>query len=214
MARKELSLRDVESIIRAYELTDDAREARELKGDIAGELVDLDSYIALEKHEGRDGSPLMKKMQKKYDTIEAMANRAFGRGWYRRMGRGYESQIRRSLTASDRSALIRLASTLPKGSPERRAILAGLKTAGPRRDIAKAATEMRHAVEDLKESAEKLDRLFKKYPVLDEHKERDRGTGADFERMAKDILKAAKKTLDDAVLLQSYTSGLMDRGLD
>ena len=32
MARKELSLRDVESIIRAYELTDDAREARELKG--------------------------------------------------------------------------------------------------------------------------------------------------------------------------------------
>ena len=41
----------------------------------------------------------------------------------------------RSLTAADRSALIRLASTMPAGSPERRAILAGLqgsatKTAG------------------------------------------------------------------------------------
>ncbi len=32
----------------------------------------------------------------------------------------------RTLTASDRSALIRLASTLPAGSAERRAILAGL----------------------------------------------------------------------------------------
>ena len=35
----------------------------------------------------------------------------------------------RKLTASDRSALIRLASTMPAGSPERKAILAGLKTA-------------------------------------------------------------------------------------
>ena len=32
----------------------------------------------------------------------------------------------RTLTASDRSALIRLASTLPAGSAERKAILAGL----------------------------------------------------------------------------------------
>lgn len=36
----------------------------------------------------------------------------------------------RPLTAADRSALIRLASTLEKGSPERRAILAGLDKAG------------------------------------------------------------------------------------
>lgn len=37
----------------------------------------------------------------------------------------------RSLTASDRSALIRLASSLPANSPERKAILAGLsKTQG------------------------------------------------------------------------------------
>ena len=39
----------------------------------------------------------------------------------------------RNLTASGRSALIRLASSLPAGSPERRAILAGLNVhAGPR----------------------------------------------------------------------------------
>jgi len=36
----------------------------------------------------------------------------------------------RKLTASDRKSLIRLASTMPKGSPERRAILASLKVAG------------------------------------------------------------------------------------
>lgn len=37
----------------------------------------------------------------------------------------------RKLTASDRKSLIRLANTLPKGSPERKAILAGLgKSAG------------------------------------------------------------------------------------
>ena len=35
----------------------------------------------------------------------------------------------KTLTASDRKSLIRLASSLPKGSPERRAILAGLKKA-------------------------------------------------------------------------------------
>ena len=34
-----------------------------------------------------------------------------------------------NLTASDRKSLVRLASTLPKGSVERRAILAGLKKA-------------------------------------------------------------------------------------
>ena len=39
----------------------------------------------------------------------------------------------RTLTASDRKSLIRLASTLPKGSPERKAILAGLsKSANPK----------------------------------------------------------------------------------
>jgi len=39
----------------------------------------------------------------------------------------------RTLTASDRSALIRLASSLPAGSPERKAILAGLSKTGTAR---------------------------------------------------------------------------------
>jgi hypothetical protein len=37
----------------------------------------------------------------------------------------------RNITASDRSALIRLASTLPVGSEERKAILAGLNVSHP-----------------------------------------------------------------------------------
>jgi hypothetical protein len=37
----------------------------------------------------------------------------------------------RHLTASDRTSLIKLASKLPQGSPERRAILAGLRGEGP-----------------------------------------------------------------------------------
>ena len=40
-----------------------------------------------------------------------------------------ENIVSRKLTASDRKNLIRLASSLPKGSEERRAILAGLKSA-------------------------------------------------------------------------------------
>lgn len=38
----------------------------------------------------------------------------------------------RTLTAADRASLIRLASSLPVGSPERRAILAGMMTELPR----------------------------------------------------------------------------------
>jgi hypothetical protein len=42
----------------------------------------------------------------------------------------------RNLTASDRSALIRLASTLPVGSPQRKAILSGLtKTSAEKGDL-------------------------------------------------------------------------------
>ena len=42
----------------------------------------------------------------------------------------------RSLTASDRASLIKLASSLPKGSPERKAILAGLvKTSSDELDL-------------------------------------------------------------------------------
>ncbi len=56
----------------------------------------------------------------------------------------------RKLTASDRKTLIRLASTLPKGSEERRAILAGLsrkasrKSGGHVGDSVKAMLEGAH----------------------------------------------------------------------
>ena len=42
------------------------------------------------------------------------------------------SSMSRTLTASDRKTLIRLASSLEKGSPERRAILSSLREAAPR----------------------------------------------------------------------------------
>ena len=51
MARKELSLRDIKGIIKDYERTEDEREAREMKGDIAHELSDLHANIGLEKHD-------------------------------------------------------------------------------------------------------------------------------------------------------------------
>lgn len=43
----------------------------------------------------------------------------------------------RILTASDRKSLIKLASTMPKGSPERKAILAGLEKASRSRLLQK-----------------------------------------------------------------------------
>ena len=53
----------------------------------------------------------------------------------------------RTLTAADRSALIRLASTMPAGSEERRAILAGLRTASHkialRREVVFEASDRR-----------------------------------------------------------------------
>lgn len=45
----------------------------------------------------------------------------------------------RKLTASDRSALIRLASTMPVGSPERKAILASLNSASAQSGLSKVS---------------------------------------------------------------------------
>ena len=59
----------------------------------------------------------------------------------------------RSLTAADRSALIRLASTMPAGSTERRAILAGLS---------RAAMEF--------DTQEALDKYLKEHPGADKSK--------------------------------------------
>lgn len=69
----------------------------------------------------------------------------------------------RTLTSSDRSALIRLASTLEKGSPERRAILAGLE---------------RIAMEFASEKA--LKKYLKEHPNADpkSHTVKDEGSSA------------------------------------
>ena len=55
----------------------------------------------------------------------------------------------RTLTAADRSALIRLASTLPAGSDERRAILAGLNKQSSEEDWAHAYLRWFDGVVDL-----------------------------------------------------------------
>lgn len=60
----------------------------------------------------------------------------------------------RSLTASDRASLIRLASSLPAGSAERKAILAGLQAAGPERNIDKSASFSPNAMEALSAPAD------------------------------------------------------------
>ena len=81
----------------------------------------------------------------------------------------------RTLTASDRSALIRLASALPAGSPERKAILAGLeKSAAEKmlytvsinvpRDSVHAAREVQKALDSA------LDAAIKKIKGMEGHK--------------------------------------------
>ena len=104
-----------------------------------------------------DMKSMKEKLQKTYKNISDTAARQAihvwnsvmeesddeGRAWasvyaaLNKRGLGKKAQenpMSRTLTASDRSSLIRLASTLPKGSPERKAILNGLaKLAAPRR---------------------------------------------------------------------------------
>ena len=62
----------------------------------------------------------------------------------------------RTLTASDRRSLIRLASAMPVGSPERKAILKGLKKtgrAGARFAEIRSLKDVRYAVMDVMEDA-------------------------------------------------------------
>ena len=66
----------------------------------------------------------------------------------------------RSLTASDRSNLIRLASSLPVGSAERKAILAGLHLQGADKSIDKSARGSRTA-------AKRGDIVFLSKSILD-----------------------------------------------
>lgn len=67
----------------------------------------------------------------------------------------------RTLTATDRSALIRLASTLPEGSAERRAILAGLVAGTAPTNVLQAL--IRSSTEDLGDARRRYDLLEEEY---------------------------------------------------
>lgn len=69
--------------------------------------------------------------------------------------------MNRTLTASDRSALIRLASTLPEGSVERRAILAGLVAGTAPTNVLQAL--VRSSTEDLGDARSRYDLLEEEY---------------------------------------------------
>ncbi len=61
----------------------------------------------------------------------------------------------RTITASDRKSLIRLAASLPKGSEERRAVLAGLKTSRME-DMEKFESEAKKIYKEVQKFAVKL----------------------------------------------------------
>ena len=72
----------------------------------------------------------------------------------------------RNLTASDRKSLVRLASTLPAGSPERKAILAGLaKTKSASRS--KAASTGKILIEVGEDRERKSDTFPKGQPYVE-----------------------------------------------
>lgn len=109
----------------------------------------------------------------------------------------------KTITATDRSALIRLAATLPAGSPERRAILGGMREA-KLRDITRAANVFVESMTELEDAARKLKRLFKQHPITGEVN--DWGQGEAAERLVADTLKAIKKLRENPVMLDIYAT--------
>lgn len=69
----------------------------------------------------------------------------------------------RSLTASDRSSLIRLASSLPTGSEERRAIIAGLATAQIQNEVADKSAQDKTALPALLSTVGRIRDLIDSY---------------------------------------------------
>ena len=109
----------------------------------------------------------------------------------------------RILTAADRSALIRLAGTLPVGSSERKAVLAGLREA-KLEDIPKAAQDFERAMSDLKKAAGRLKRLFKQHPVQGD----DWGRGEAAEELVTDTLAAIKKLGRNPIVMGLYAENI------
>lgn len=96
-----------------------------------------------------------------------------------------------NLTASDRKALIRLASSLPKGSEERRAILAGLGSKRSSKDPARRAKDALDTLDELES-----DRLEVTGDVLDVLNEIKRG-GTPSENPADRADSYFRKDLED-----------------
>ena len=115
----------------------------------------------------------------------------------------------RSLTASDRSSLIRLASSLPAGSAERKAILAGLhlQAAGPERNIDKSASFSPNAMEALSAPADAgTMRGAKKWMGLLRMVILEVSAGSS-ERSA--LIQEAKKQMSYAMFLFAQNKGLV-----
>ncbi len=109
----------------------------------------------------------------------------------------------KTITATDRSALIRLAATLPVGSPDRRAILGGVREA-KLQDIPKAGADFEKALADLKRAAGKLKRLFKQHPVQGD----DWGRGKAAEELVADTLKAIKALGQNPIVMGMYVEDI------
>ena len=109
----------------------------------------------------------------------------------------------RTLTASDRKSLIKLASTLPKGSPERKAILAGLFSS----DIDPDRMEGMNKIENMIKPLTKRNGPFDKIIKLIAEEMRWAGDDEmydDLNEVAKKVMEA-RESLDHAVsVLRRY----------
>lgn len=119
----------------------------------------------------------------------------------------------RTFTARDRSALIRLASSLPKGSGERRAILAGLKkTSGDNPCVAEGGPmsddldAFQEKISDWIEGVEKARRAVEKMIA----KHGPRGDNALSKYRRRDKTLADLQDIGDQSLHQYHKDGLLE----
>ena len=109
----------------------------------------------------------------------------------------------RKLTASDRNSLIRLASAMEKGSPERKAILAGLSKS------ARASGPIEDALEDkwnsLHDFEYALDRAAREYDVAASY------SGGKGRKDAQKMLKMINDLTEALEAISSGDDGLLNR---
>ena len=113
----------------------------------------------------------------------------------------------KTITASDRKSLIRLAATLPKGSPERRVVLAGLSKSayGGRGPVWTEALERRW--NDLHDIERELEDVAREYDVAGSYHS---GKGRKDALKIRDLVQATVKTLEAI----SMSGGLFDTLMD